>query len=387
MNKFVLGALALTATSAPSLAGSGTDEWLKLDKDIESLASSLAPQGSGATVSGFVKTSYAGSTDVDVAYGTGTNDLGGFSLDVIRLNFQGTVGNFGLFIAVDGAAEDADINTSVGGESLMMLPSHLWGGVGEAGGVGVLDAFVTFKVTNEIGGQVGQFRAPFLGESLHSEDQLLFMDRSALGNAWAWRDEGAMVSGTFGQIGAWLAAMNGDDHQGDELVVAGRIQFTAMGTAPTVEGAYGATGAANLTVGAGYYDDGALTDGTAYCFDAFFNAGAFSASGQFVDHDKGIGFVLPADDEIGAGGLVSSNTYDATPWSATAGFMFVPNQWEVAVRYEDFDDGENTTAITGGVNWYQAGHAAKVQFNYSQVDSDSNANEIDMYQIGLTASI
>ena len=383
MNKFVLGALALTASSAPTLAGTGTEEWTKLDKDIESLASSLAPQSSGASVNGFVKTSYAGSGDVTIPYdtnGNGTisagegNDLGGFSVDIVRLNFAGTVGNFGLFIALDGAQE-----TSVSGT---MLPSHLNGGTGNAGGVNVLDAYATFKITNELSGQVGEFRPPFLGESLHSEDQLLFMDRSAIGDFWAFRDNGAMLAGQFGQISAWLAGMNGDDSAGDELALAARVQFVAMGAAPTVEGAYGATGQNNLIVGAGYYDDGALSDGTAFCFDAMFNAGAFSAMAGMVDHDQDIGFALPANSVT-----VSSNTADASPWMIAGGFMFVPNQWEAGVRYEDFDDDEDTTAITLGVNWYQAGHAAKVQFNYSMVDSDANANEIDMYQIGLVASI
>lgn len=385
MNKFVLGALALTASSAPTLAGTGTEEWTKLDKDIESLASSVAPQSSGASVNGFVKTSYAGSDDVTVPYdtnGNGTiaagegNDLGGFSVDIVRLNFAGTVGNFGLFIALDGASETSPY---VG---LNPLPSHLNGGTGNAGGVSVLDAYATFKITNELSGQVGEFRPPFLGESLHSEDQLLFMDRSGIGDFWAFRDNGAMITGQFGQISGWLAAMNGDDSAGDEHAFSARIQFAALGSAPTVEGAYGATGQNNLTVGAGYYDDGALNDGSAWCVDAMFNAGAFSAMAGVADHDNDIGFSLPADSLT-----VSSNTMDATPWMAAGSFMFVPNQWEAGVRYEDFDDGENTTAITVGVNWYQAGHAAKVQFNYSMVDSDSSTNEIDMYQVGLVASI
>jgi hypothetical protein len=404
MNKFVLGALALAATSAPSLAGSGTEDWTKLDLDIESLATSLAPQSSGASVNGFVKTSYAGSSDVSIADPTsatgGTNDLGGFSLDVIRLNFMGSVGNFGLFISLDGATQTANVtpndaagNPQTPGESLggvpLMLPSHLSGSTGTAGGVSVLDAYATFKITNEISGQAGEFRPPFLGEALHSEDQLLFMDRSALGDFWAFRDQGAMISANFGQIGAWLAIMNGVDGAGDKLAWSGRIQFTAMGTPPTVEGAYGASGQSNLVIGAGYYNDDTLNDGTAWCFDAVFNVGAFSASGEVVGNDKDVGFVLPADDTIGggAGGTVSSNTFDATPWNVAVGFMFVPNQWEAAVRYEDFDDDQNTNAITAGINWYQAGHAAKVQFNYSTVASDDSNNEIDMWQLGLTASI
>lgn len=379
MNKFVLGALALTATSAPSLAGTGTEEWTKLDKDIESLASSLAPQGSGATVSGFVKTSYAGSDDVLIPFDTNGNgviapgegnDLGGVSLDIVRLNFDGTVGNFGVHVALDGAAEAS------------FLPSHLTGNTGIAFLVVVLDAYVDFKMTNEISGRVGDFRPPFLAEGWNSEDQLLFMDRSALGNFAAMRDLGLMFSGQFGQVGAHLAAMNGADGPGDEHALAGRVNFTVMGAAPTVEGAYGATGQQNLTIGGGYYDDAAVDDATAWCVDAAFNAGALSAMVSMVDFDDGIGFSLPADSVA-----TPSHTFGSTPWMAAVAFMIVPNQWELALRMEDFDDEQDTTAVTLGANCYLSGHAAKVQINFSQVESDAAANELDMYQVGLTASI
>lgn len=379
MNKFVLGALALTASTAPSLAGTGTEEWTKLDKDIESLASSLAPQTTGAAVSGFIKTSFAGSGDVLVPFDTDGNgvigvgegnDLGGFSLDTVRVNVDGTVGSFGVHISMDGAAEAS------------ILPSHLTGLTGFAGNVNVLDAYATFQMTNEISGWVGDFRAPFLGESWHNEDQLLFMDRTGLGNFYAQRDLGLMFSGQFGAVGAQLAAMNGADGPGDELMFVGRVNFTVMGVAPTVEGAYGSTGQSNLTIGGGYLDDGAITDATAFCVDASFNIGAFSAMAAMVDQDVGIGFALPGDTL-----LTPSTTNDATPWMAQVGFMVMPNQLELGVRMEDFDDQQSTTALTVGGNWYVSGHAAKVQLNWSSIDSDIAANEIDMYQVGVTASI
>jgi hypothetical protein len=58
MNKFVLSALALTAASTPSLAGEA--DWLMLDRDMESLTSSLAQNAGGSTVavSGFLRSSY-----------------------------------------------------------------------------------------------------------------------------------------------------------------------------------------------------------------------------------------------------------------------------------------------------------------------------------------
>ena len=74
MNKFVLGALAVTTASTLGFAKNGED-WMTLDREIESLASGMAQGGSGFTVDGWVKSSYADSGDVTV----GGNDLGGFS--------------------------------------------------------------------------------------------------------------------------------------------------------------------------------------------------------------------------------------------------------------------------------------------------------------------
>jgi hypothetical protein len=58
MNKFVISALALTTSGGLAAAGTGSEEWLTLDRELESLASTLAPQeDSGVTVHGFVKSS------------------------------------------------------------------------------------------------------------------------------------------------------------------------------------------------------------------------------------------------------------------------------------------------------------------------------------------
>ena len=349
MNKFVLGALALAASSTPCLAGSDS-EWLKLDQDINSLASSLAPQASGATVSGFLRASYASSSDVQ---GGGGNDLGGFSIDNARLNFTGNVGNYSVFVSVEGSNDPA---------------YGIIGYTGTTGPVGIHEAYAAFPITDQIRGQMGQFRLPFLASSARNEDTLLFIDRTVLGQ-WYWEhnDAGVQVSGNFEMLNWAIAVANGNDGAGNDLKYSGRVQFTAMGHASEMEGAYGATEETCLTIGFGYMDDDDDLDNAAMCFDATFNMGALSAAAELVDQDKDIG--------------------DNTPWNVQAGWMISPDQWEAAVRYEDMDDDDNTTAITAGVNWYHNGHAAKWQFNYSTISSDDTNLEVDVIQVGMTASI
>lgn len=365
MNKFVLGALALTAASTPSLAGE--KDWLALDRDIESLATSLTQNaGGGPTISGFLRSSYATSSDIQV----GANDLGGFSIDDARLIVTGSIGNYGVVMEVDGST---DPDLASGGPFAGLLGGGSLGAYGATGGVGaltVLDAYATFAITDQIKGQIGNFRPPFLASSLRNENGMLFQDRSFLGQGWAFRDQGIQVSGSFDMLNFAVAVQNGADLAGDELVIAGRVSFTVMGNAPGAnEGALGQGDETSFTVGVGYYNDGQLNDGTAIAVDGQFGMGALSAGFELVDLEQ---------DFLGA---------EATPYNVHVGYMVVPDEWEVAVRYEDFDTTSDTTAITAGVNWYHNGHAAKWHFNYVTIMDDVSANEADVIQVGMTASI
>lgn len=365
MNKFVLGALALSAASTPCFAGSGSDDaWLGLDRDINSLSASLQPAGTGASVSGFIKASYANSGDLQA----GGNDLGGFALNNARLNFQGSVGDYSLFISLEGAT---------GGNSLTD-PTF---GQGTGGAVGVLDAIGSVNITEQIKGSMGQFRPNFLAGGLRSEDNLLMIRRTEQSEAWSFRDQGISAGGNFDQLSWFFGLQNGFDGAGNDLTINARVTFTAMGTIPGgTEGAYGASGSQSLTIGAAYYDDANVTDGDAWCLDAYFTAGALSVSGELVDYGDGL-----SDSVASAAAFAPLD--GQTPWDITLGYMVVPDQWEAALRFEDFDDADNTTALTVGVNWYRSGHAAKWQLNYETTSSDLPINEVDVIQVALVTSI
>jgi len=365
MNKFVLGALALTAASTPSLAGE--KDLLALDRDIESLSTSLSQAGGGATISGFIRTSYASSSDIQP--GTSGNDLGGFSIDDARLKITGSIGNYGVVFEFDGSNDPDFSGTPIGDQFNTMTPfGGAYGATGGVGAVGVLDAYATFPITDQIMGQMGNFRPPFLASSARNEDGLLFQDRSYLGQLWAFRDQGLQISGAFDQLNFALAAQNGGDGAGSDLAISGRASFTVMGNAPGMnEGALGQGEETSLTVGVGYYNDANLDNGTAIAIDAQFGMGMLSAAVEFVDNDTDLG--------------------DNSPFNVQVGYMIVPDEWEAGLRYEDFDDAANSDAVTLGVNWYHNGHAAKWTLNYITISSDVAAAEADIIQVGMTASI
>ena len=340
MNKFVTSALALTVASGLSFAGPGSEEWAGLDRDIENLASSFATQGGGFAVDGFLIATYNNSSDITVS--PSGNDLGGFMINNARANLRGTVGDYGVFISLDAAG----------------------------GAATLLDAYGTFSIGDQVNGQLGQFRPPFLWSSQIDEDKFVLLSRTINGSVWASRDNGVMFNGTFEQIGWYVAAQNGSDSVGDELAFTGRVDFDALGAGIGLqEGAYGASDESTLTVGVAFHDDGGLSDGTAIGGDAVFTMGAFSAHAEVVDYDQ---------DFFGQ---------DVTPFSVTASYMVSPDEYEIAVRFEDLDDGNDTTIITGGVNRYVTGHDAKWGINYTTTQSDVSSLEIDVISVGLTLSV
>ena len=362
MNKFVLSALALTTAGGMAYAGSGSEEWLTLDREIESLASTLAPQGSsGFTVGGFLRSSYVNSGDVVTASG---NDLGGFSLDNTRVNLSGSVGDFNVFMSAD---------TAVPGEGgLIGGYFGIPGGTINGGTLGVLDAYAGWNFNEQFMLTMGQFRSPFLAGSQLDENHLLFLDRDFNSTLFAFRDQGVMLNGDYDQFGWAVAVQNGTDSTGDDLAYSAHVAFHAMGSGSGMaEGAYGNTQDNTLNVSAGYYQDddtAAISDLSAFNLAADFRTGPLYAGAQYVDYD------------FGAGG-------DASPYMLVVSWMFVPDQWEAGIRYEDLDTPTDTTLITIGVNYYMQGHDAKWQLNYASVSDDVSVVEADLIGIGLTTSV
>lgn len=372
MNKFVLGALALTAASSPSLAGSD-NEWLTADAGIENLAARLAPAASGASLSAFLKSSYLSADKGDFG-GFAGDDTGGFNTDNARMVLTGGNGDFGILVEAD----------AVGGGA-----QGVYGQTNGLGGVYLLDAYGTWVMgTSGLTLQAGTFRAPFLASALRAENNLLFMDRSLLGNNWAGRDQGVQVSGAWGKFRAMLAFQNGFDGAAADLAMCLRGEFTAMGTASAHEGAFGATNSPTLTLGAAAYIDDqdsqnfGSDDRSATGFDASFAVGIFSASAEIVD--------FGGDDAAGSIGLGVPADFitNATPWNVAVSVMAVPKKLEFGLRYEDLDDDENSTVFTFGANFYPAeSQNTKFQLNFSSADSDDDFRKGDVVQLGMTVSV
>jgi hypothetical protein len=372
MKKLVYSALALTLVSVPGFAKD--NEWSSLDQEINNLSSSLSAQNTaGPKISGYIRTSFRYATDEDALFDGPPNDEkeSGFKLDQVRIAISGDVG------------QDYSYKVSF----------DLGGDPGTSGNLAKLkDAYVTWKMADNVKGTMGQFKKPFLRSALISRMNLLFQERTAIAGLFDFREPGIMFSGNFDTIEWWIAGQNGIDGKNDDYNYTARLVANLMGAGVgKVEGAYGAGDATNLTVGIAFQDDQEMDDGQAIAVEAALTAGPFSVAAEVVDFDKGT-----SDSWLGKGGSdlhygssnswVSNDPADTTPWDATVTYMFT-DMYEAAVRYEDSDNSDDMTAWTIGINPYVKGHHIKCTIQLLHTDSDDRTQELDEWTLGLTVGI
>lgn len=327
MKKFVYSAVALTmATGASYAADTG---WASLDQEISGLSSSLSAQNAGGPkVGGWVITSVNSNSD---------NDILGFDLNEVRLHVTGDVSN--------------DYSYKVSFEF-------------EDGDAVLKDAYLKWKLMDNVSGTMGQFYVPTFRSATSDETKLLFLNRTLNGQTLNLRDQGLMVGGSFEMLNFGVAVQDGADGDTDELRITLNVTADVMGKgAGGVEGAYGAAEGTNLSVGGFYHmDDGFGVDGfDVFGVEAYFTMGALAVAAEFGDYDA----------------------LDQSPYSVTASYLFT-EMYEAALRYEDGDDAADTTDISAGVNRYSAGHNLKWTAQYVTTSSDDANLETDTISVGAT---
>lgn len=381
MNKFLIGALALTATSATGIASES--DWAGLDAELDSLSTSLAAQGDGPNLSGWIITSLRFSSDINVtnpADGS-DNDLGGFNLDSVRLNVDGSVGEYSYFVSAEfGDADRQTYEVASLGTPLVSIERNAV----------LLDAYVDWMIGDTVHLKMGNFRQPFSRSGLITRNRTLFVDRTSIGNIFAGRQTGVMAHGDFEQVRWHVAAQNGLDSIGDDFLLTGRVDVDVIGSGVgDQEGAYGAGDETALTVGAAVADEAALDDGLMWTIDAALTSGPFYAQAEIADFDDGTGAggafgrtwgTVAFLNSLGATG---SDVADTTPWAATASYCFPDNDFEVAARWEDSDNDNNDEALSLGINKYVRGHDIKWQLSYTMFNTDVTDGDADILSLAL----
>jgi hypothetical protein len=347
MNKFACSALALAAAGSVGFADPADDgEWLGLDQDLVDLHATTSLQGGGPSIGALLRSYYV-SPDDDIS-----PDTAGWLFQDVDLWLEGEVGDFDWRVSLD-YGDDYFFGSSPSG-------SFFSDSVLE-------DAFATWNIGDDFDVTWGQFKfGHTLSSDVDPEDQVL-ISRTLIGGYFDDWMHGVMVGGDFEEF-TWRAAIqNGDDGLGDEYKLSARGEYHMNGGSggkKAMEGAMGAGDDIMATIGVFFADDGVYDDGQSFGIDFHANMDVFSVGGEYADFDTDIG--------------------DASPWAITGSMLFGDDEFEAALRFEDADDSDDTTAFTAGVNWYLTGRNAYWSLNFTDISSDDSFSEGSLFALGLS---
>ena len=105
---------------------------------------------------------------------------------------------------------------------------------------------------------------------------------------------------------------------------------------------------------------------TLFTVDTMFKYRGFSATGAYFWGER-------EPQEI-------NQKFDTSGWYAQAGYFIVPEKWEIAGRYGENDPSDlvgpdKITEIRGGINFFYARHALKVQADYGQIRTETSSGD------------
>jgi hypothetical protein len=294
--------------------------------------------------------------------------------------FWGSQGPYRWRISAD--IDDNDAGISGGGTDFALEDAHIVWNCG-----GYFDAMM------------GQFKPHVTRSNSVDPEKLVMIDRTTIGSAFDFFDDGIGASGAWEYLNWYTSIVDGQNgHESDHAYFI-RGEFNLGQGAGSYEGAMGSSDQLNGTVGLtlfhddtnGDVDGDGNKDNTSWIAD--FNGSVsnigFGVEIAQLDDDT---FLLTDEDysnifDSGNGtvfipGLLLAG--DSTPWNATVSYLINP-EWEVAVRYEDLDNSENSgpdnTVLSVGANWYR-GPAGKWQAQWSSFDADSAFNDGSIIEVG-----
>jgi len=241
--------------------------------------------------------------------------------------------------------------------------------------------------------KLGQYKVPFGLQELISSGSQQLVDRALVSNVYSrGRDTGASVWGVLGsnkfEYRAGLFNGNGltrPVNDNDKFQYNARISFQPNGAVPlgTYSGAHQsesdfetkALGKPIFVVSAAVEQNDlsfVATDlkanikSTLYTVDVMFKRQGFSATGAYFWGER-----KPQE---------SNPKFDTSGWYAQAGYFLKPEKWEIAARYAENDPSDvvgpdKITEIRGGINFFYARHALKVQADFGQIKTETSSGD------------
>jgi hypothetical protein len=381
-NRFVKTALAIVAAGSAAHAGTGGNDWLKLDSEISGLASSLKPSQDGMGWAALIRAVFSYSKD-DIATGGGNNpDTSGFNFNDVDLAFWGNQGPYRWRISADIDNNDAGVSSGVTGFALE-------------------DAYIAWNCGGYFDAMMGQFKPRVTHSNSVDPEKQVLIDRTAIGSAFDFHDDGIGASGTWEQLKWYASLLDGQNgHERDHLYFV-RGEWNLGTGAGEYEGAMGSSDQLNGTVGVtvfhddtnGDIDGDTNSDNTTWLADVTGNVSnvGFSAEVAGLDNDS---FLITSPDFSNISDSGDGTTLipglalvgDSMPWDVTVSYLINP-EWEVAVRYESLDNGDNNgpdnSVLTVGADWYR-GNAGRWQAQWSKFDASNGFNDGSIFEAGYS---
>ena len=359
MNKFLKGALAIAATSTVGYAEpADSNDWLELDSEINSLASSYATAQDGMGWTALLRYTFNYSSD-DIATGANGDDVSGFKFEDADIALWGGVGGYQWRISWDVAN----------------------GFGGFLGDFTLEDAFVMFECDEYFTTTVGHYKMRVLMSNDVDPERQLFIDRTALGSAFDSWDSGVELTGTQDMIRWYAALQNGSTGQDSGHRYSVRAEYDFGTGASLNETAVGSNDDFNGTLGAVYFNDDTISgDAMMYAVDFRGTYGLFGMGAEFASIDEDLTGNLNTSvdfSRIDNSSLNFGDTDDTNPFAIWLSYC-INEEFEAGIRLDDLDNAADESIISVVLNWYRSGNNAKWQAQWSDVDSDGDDGSIFM---------
>ena len=351
-----------------STVGDEGDAWLDLDREIASLNEAVTQGQNGIRVSGFLRMNYmysedeAFTTDFSTTPPTPGDNISGFNLLNARLDFDGEVGDYAFHLSLDG------------GDALD----------GTDGEFEIVDAYgVRSFYKGNIDVLMGRFKQPALYGALVSNRYTLFFERSINAEEVDDRELGVKLVSRLGKLELSSAVQNGVTGSDSSHQHTHRAVIDLLGDPfDKYQGSYDAAPGMNFGLAVFFADDDGIKNGNYWGAEGEFNQGAVTLHGDVIVYDEDYDSSGGATDDVDNDDFFNFSKADTNPFTALLSFL-IGEDYEIAARYADFDDSENTWKLEIGLNWYQTDRATW-KLVYTNYTSDDNEFEGDSWEVGYT---
>jgi phosphate-selective porin OprO/OprP len=250
---------------------------------------------------------------------------------------------------------------------------------------GLVDAFINYKVMDELQFLVGQTKVKYAYSNIQSDSALMFVDRVPwIGSFAPGYELGAFAYGKFagGLVDYALSGTNGDGQTNaantNHNAFAARVGFSPLGAMSNDEPDLAISKKPLFTVGANYYYNNLNTGENTSSYGTAWNGYKDLQNFGFDAHFKWMGIALQGEALYAQG---DNKTTDAGKralgWYSQLGYNITP-KIGVALRYSQYDkdrakSGDLQSEQIGAVSYYFDKHNLKVQADVGNIHKQTGA--------------